>query len=52
MGVILLNVVQMAVDHVGMPPRMVTALSVLNIIFTAIFLAEMLMKWIAIGFKW
>lgn len=52
MGVILVNILQMAVDTYNEPYTEVVVLSAANIVFTFIFFVEMVLKMVAIGPKW
>ena len=47
--VILANVVSMCMTHEGESAAWVFALSMSNVVFTGIFVIEMLLKWIALG---
>lgn len=48
-AVILVNTVFMFLSHQGMSRELARVLTISNMIFTAIFVAEMLLKWMAIG---
>jgi len=47
--VIMMNVLVMCLTHYGQGPNWDMALSKANIVFTGIFVLEMLLKWMAIG---
>ena len=47
--VILANVVSMCMTHEGESAAWIFALSMSNVVFTGIFVVEMLLKWIALG---
>ena len=50
-SVILLNTVFMFLSHQGMSSGLARLLTTSNIVFTSIFVAEMILKWMAIGMK-
>jgi hypothetical protein len=48
---IIANTVVMAMEYHGMPASYKLNLSYCNLVFTIVFIIEMLMKWIGLGFK-
>ena len=49
--IIVSNTVAMCCVHSGMSRQWITALSVTNAVFTGIFIIEMMLKWVALGFS-
>jgi hypothetical protein len=51
MAIILMNIFTMFLSRTDETPAWVFALNIVNAVFTGIFVLEMVLKWIAIGFK-
>ena len=50
-GIIILNIITMFLPHYNQGWRWDVALSICNVVFTGLYVSEVLLKWVAIGLK-